>query len=352
MKKLPVSKIDILKILTVLTIFSVLSIGAYALSIKDLTIAIDDEEEEIATHSRTVEELLQEKEISLDQDAYINVSLDTKIEDNMNIIIKTAKPYILAIGDRESKIKSVFEKVEDILKDEDIQLGEKDYTKPGLKEEVAANTRIEIYKVNEVIEEIEESIPHQTLVKQNGNMEIGQEKTSQKGQDGLKSIKINKRYENDKLIEESIIDEKIVKEPVPTIIEKGTKKPASKVAKKKEVLTSSRSGRNFRYRKAITMTATAYDLSYESTGKRPGDKYYGITASGTRARVGAVAVDPKVIPLGTKLYVELPNGKDYGYCVAEDTGGAIKGNKIDLFFNSASEVRNFGRRQVKVYILD
>ncbi len=72
------------------------------------------------------------------------------------------------------------------------------------------------------------------------------------------------------------------------------------------------------------MTATAYDLSYESCGKRPGDKYYGITASGTKARVGAVAVDPRVIPLGTKLYVESLDGtKDYGFCTAEDTGGGL-----------------------------
>ncbi|HCO18721.1 MAG TPA: hypothetical protein DIT39_03815, partial [Tissierellales bacterium] len=97
----------------------------------------------------------------------------------------------------------------------------------------------------------------------------------------------------------------------------------------------------------------AYDLSYTSTGKRPGDRYYGITATGTRARPGTVAVDPRVIPLGTKLYIQSLDGtKDYGFAIAEDVGGAIKGEKIDLFFNSATDVRYFGRRDVKVYILD
>ncbi len=100
------------------------------------------------------------------------------------------------------------------------------------------------------------------------------------------------------------------------------------------------------------MTATAYDLSFQSTGKRPGDRYYGITASGTKARPGVVAVDPRVIPLGTRLYVQSLDGtKDYGFAIAEDKGGAIKGNKIDLFFETANEVRRFGRRKVKVYIL-
>ena len=137
-----------------------------------------------------------------------------------------------------------------------------------------------------------------------------------------------------------IIDEG-VKEAVPEIVERGTR----------NVKTSSRG--SFRYSKVMTMTATAYDLSYESTGKRPGDRWYGITASGTKVRPGVVAVDPNVIPLGTKLYVESLDGTpDYGFCVAEDTGGAIKGNKIDLFFETAEEVRRFGRRKVRVYILD
>ena len=102
----------------------------------------------------------------------------------------------------------------------------------------------------------------------------------------------------------------------------------------------------------MVMEATAYDLSYQSTGKRPGDKAYGITASGMKAGPGVVAVDPKVIPLGTKLYIEsMDSTKDYGYAVAGDTGGAIKGNRIDLFFFSSSDVRRFGRRNVRVKVL-
>ena len=89
------------------------------------------------------------------------------------------------------------------------------------------------------------------------------------------------------------------------------------------------------------MKATAYD---PSAGSR--------TASGTRARVGAVAVDPSLIALGSKLYIESTDSwPSYGYAVAEDTGGAIKGNRIDLFFNSNATANKFGRRTVKVYVL-
>jgi len=100
------------------------------------------------------------------------------------------------------------------------------------------------------------------------------------------------------------------------------------------------------YTNVLVMSATAYTADYESTGKNPGDPGFGITYSGMKAQVGVVAVDPSVIPLGTKLYIE-----GYGEAVAGDTGGAIQGNKIDLYFNSEWECTVFGRQQLKVYVL-
>jgi 3D (Asp-Asp-Asp) domain-containing protein len=85
----------------------------------------------------------------------------------------------------------------------------------------------------------------------------------------------------------------------------------------------------------MTMEATAYTW----TGQR--------TASGTWPAVGTAAVDPEVIPLGTRLWIE-----GYGEAVAEDTGGLVKGNIIDLYFPTESECWEFGRRQVEVRILE
>lgn len=335
------NKANALKLLGILTICSSITIGTYMLSAKDVTITIDDEIREVTTYSKTVKDLLEEEKIALSEDDYINVPLDTKLENNMNIIIKIAKSYTLTVGKDKLQVKSIYDTVEDILKENNVELGERDYTKPALHETVEPGDEIQVVKVEEVLDEVEEAIPYQKLVKQNDNMDIGQEKVTQKGQDGLKIIKIRKIYENGELVSEAVVGEEVVKEPVPQIIERGTKR----------VLVSSRG--KFRYKKVLTMIATAYDLSYESTGKRPGDKYYGITASGTKVRPGVVAVDPRVIPLGTKLYVQsLDGSKDYGLCVAEDTGSAIKGNRIDLFFNSREEVMRFGRRKVKVYILE
>ena len=95
--------------------------------------------------------------------------------------------------------------------------------------------------------------------------------------------------------------------------------------------------------KTLTMTATAYTASCEGCS--------GVTANGTDLRANpnakVIAVDPSIIPLGTKVWVE-----GYGEAIAADTGGAIKGNKIDLFMASQSDAVNWGRKTVQVKILD
>lgn len=91
--------------------------------------------------------------------------------------------------------------------------------------------------------------------------------------------------------------------------------------------------------------ATAYTDDVQSQGK-----WVGQTASGMKPQVGVVAVDPKVIPLGTKLYIEGYNNNDI--CIAGDTGGAIKGNRLDLFFDTREEALKFGRQKVKIILVE
>jgi 3D (Asp-Asp-Asp) domain-containing protein len=86
------------------------------------------------------------------------------------------------------------------------------------------------------------------------------------------------------------------------------------------------------------MVATAYTANCDGCS--------GVTASGQHAGHGIVAVDPRVIPLGSHLYIP-----GYGHAVAGDTGGAIRGNRVDLGFNSDADAMQFGRRPVTVYVL-
>ena len=147
--------------------------------------------------------------------------------------------------------------------------------------------------------------------------------------------------EDGREISRELLKEIVLQDPVKMILEYGT------------VLNHKTSrGDTLRYSKEMDMRATAYTSSFEETGKAPGHPLFGITATGIKAKKGVIAVDPRVIPLGTRVYIEIP-GKtpDYGYAVAADVGGGIKGNRVDLYYESKADAMNFGRRNVKVYIL-
>lgn len=133
---------------------------------------------------------------------------------------------------------------------------------------------------------------------------------------------------NGKPVAKKLIKEERI-EPTPTLFLMG-----------KAGYASSRSsfGRN----RVLVMEATAYDPSPATIG--PGAT--GRTAMGLRATYGHVAVDPRVIKMGTKVFVE-----GYGFAIASDKGSAIKGNKIDLCFDSRATALAFGRKKVKVHVL-
>lgn len=219
---------------------------------------------------------------------------------------------------------------------------EEDITFPSL-DEMPQNGVITLFRMKEeIVDEIVKK-DFAIIYKESKNPKLKSEVTIQQGQPGEKKVTLKKKTVNGVTKASVVIKEEVLKEAVPHIIETPMK---SFEVNNSEVLTRGDS------RKYI-MNATAYEAGPRSTGKRPGDRGYGITASGTRARRGTVAVDPRVIPLGTKLYIKslTPGIADYGYAIAEDTGGAIKGMKIDLFMNTVSECFQFGRRSVEVYVL-
>lgn len=100
------------------------------------------------------------------------------------------------------------------------------------------------------------------------------------------------------------------------------------------------------YKQVLDITATAY-----APGAHDNDQWGDKTFLGTQIRPGVVAVDPDVIPLGSKLYIKYPDGKGE-YAVAEDTGGAIKGNRIDIAKTSVEKAQDFGMKDVKVFVVE
>lgn len=100
-----------------------------------------------------------------------------------------------------------------------------------------------------------------------------------------------------------------------------------------------------RYKQAHNIVATAYAPGFEDNGK-----WGNLTHIGTQVRPGIIAVDPRVIPLGSRVYIEFPDGQGM-YAVAEDTGGAIKGNRIDIAFQTRDQAKDFGIQNTKVFVL-
>ncbi len=193
---------------------------------------------------------------------------------------------------------------------------------------------------DEEVSVTEEEIPFETAYVGSDSLYVGEEVTTQEGVNGVKKITTTNKIVDGKVTDVSISEE-IVSEPVNEIVKIGTKeKPAVEEA---PVLGQTPTGLN--YSRVLTIDATAYCPCSKCCGKWSN----GVTATGLRAGYGVAAVDPRVIPLGTKLYVE-----GYGYCVAGDTGGAIKGNRIDLCYesHSAALASGFGHKATKVYVLN
>lgn len=115
-----------------------------------------------------------------------------------------------------------------------------------------------------------------------------------------------------------------------------------------DILSRDTGGLNSRADYRGTFTVTAYTAGPESTGKRPGDPAYGITASGAEVEEGrTIAADWKVLPPGTRVYIE-----DVGERVVEDKGGAIKGQKIDLYIADLDEALEWGRQEKALYVIE
>lgn len=385
------------KLLILMGLVLSLTLGVYLYAGKEIQLDIDGEVTEIVSYSKTVGTLLEKKGIQVQDGAYISHPLDTELKNGLSVQVINPVEYTINEKFDTRTVESASAKVEDILDIAGVELDARDYTEPDIDVELEANETVNIFRVKEetVVEEFD--IDFEKWEENTNSLLKGEEKVKQEGEKGIEEVSIKKRYINGELVKEEIVKEEVIKEAKDHIVLVGIKKESKEKPKKnspKKTTTISRvrpnpnkksNNKKSSYQPSlkrpeilgsssrptssspskpaskpklasisenVVMEATAYDLSYQSTGKRPGDRGYGITASGMKAGPGVVAVDPKVIPLGTKLYIEsMDSTKDYGYAVAGDTGGAIKGNRIDLFFHSAGDVRQFGRRNVRVKIL-
>lgn len=316
-------------IMIVLALVSVLTMGFSTALGNDVELNINGKTKTVFTYEKTVGDFLEKEGIVLKNKDLVSPSLDKVIDKDMKIVISSPKSYHIKDGKKTIIAEASGYTVADVLDNLDIKLNKLDRVSLPLDEIAKEGMEIKIDRV--VVENLENKIeiPFETESRENKDMFEGEKKVITKGEVGQKTENLKNTYVNGVLETTEVLKSEITKDPVKEVVEVGTKKG-----------TQAPNGKNAK--RVIVMQATAYDPTAGSK-----------TAMGTRARVGAVAVDPKVIPLGSKLYIESMDGfASYGYATAEDTGGAIKGNRIDLFYNSNAEANRFGRRNVKVYVLD
>lgn len=272
-----------------------------------------------------------------------------------------------AVIRRDGETKTIETRKETIT-----QLLERAECLPGPMEMVAVDLSgdaVELTITSELTyyDRVTEAQSYETIRQETDDLPLGEERVVQKGVNGVRTSIYEVVWYDGELISRQFVEE-TDGTAVDEIIEVGTAVPEPEVEEEPEetapavtaamptnsaisnvkknadgsgVLTL-RSGETLAFSSVKTMNATAYTIGYDGVGDR--------TATGTSVRVGTVAVDPSVIPLGTRMYIVASDGSVvYGTAVAADTG--VRGNHIDLYYDSYQQCIRFGRRTCSVYFL-
>lgn len=290
----------------------------------EIRIFSDGKQTQLIIRGGTVADAFKKARIALGEKDIVVPSLETKITGDISIkVTRMLRVSLTADGNTEEHWV-LPGTVGQTLQKLNISLNSGDKVMPDSTKMLKSGDEIEVIRFSSRYIKQSIKLPFKTEHRDDNSMERGVTSVVQQGRDGLfqKTIKISLR--NGKEVSREIVGEKVLRQPVNKILAVGTVR--TKVISR---------GGNIRFSKALRMSASAYS----HTGRN--------TASGVYPHKGAVAVDPDVIPIGTRLYIE-----GYGYAKALDIGSAIQGNRIDLFFETESQALRWGRRPVKVYVLE
>lgn len=262
-------------------------------------------------------------------------------------------------------------KVQEILEDNNIIVENNEKVTPNVNEEITSNKTIkitdkskqevEVAKVSEsgiettlesildaysqITEKIvveEEAIPYETITKDvSDGSENTKNKVLQEGVEGKKKVTYKIKYQNDIEIEKNKISEEILQEPVNKIVQVRTKTVSSRSSTSTRGTSDSGQTSNAQSGSSVKIYKVT---AYCACSKCCGSHANGYTASGTRASAGRTVAAPSNLAYGTKLNI---NGKTY---VVEDRGGAIQGNRIDVYVNSHSEALAWGVKYLPVEV--
>ncbi len=285
----------------------------------------------------TVADALEKSGIEMDGADTTDIDENTLLTENMKINILRGYAVELIVGGVSTRVDFASGTVRDLLLDANITLGEYDVVKPGLSKKVKRGDTVVVKRVTYETREEEEPIPYGTQTKQSSVLKAGEKRIARHGRDGSMTITYKDKVVDGEVVSSEKIEEQVHSKAVDEVVVEGTRMSTRNVGR----INSASAPTN--YLKTFHGPATAYTAK---AGAR--------TASGAVAKRGLVAVDPKQIPYGSKLYIVADDGSVYGYCIAADTGGFVtngSGTLVDLYMDSHGECVQWGKRNVTIYVI-
>lgn len=292
---------------------AVLEIGSFV----TVTIADGERRQTLRTAARTVGQVLQEAGIAIYAADGVQPALGSWVSDGLAITVRRSMPLTIQVDGRVIQTRSHHTNARDVLAEVGVGLVGMDTVRPGPEVTLKPGDVIEVVRVTEDFRMQDTPIPYETQFQPTDQLEIDNRALLQSGAPGILRQRIRVRYENGVPVSETPDAQWVAQEPIPEIVGYGTQIVIRAVETPEGYLE---------YWRVVRMRVTAYTAA--SSGKPPEHPAYGITASGLQAGTGIVAVDPRVVPFRTWVYVP-----GYGAAYAGDTGGGVKGRWIDLGYH-------------------
>jgi resuscitation-promoting factor RpfB len=287
------------------------------------------------TTASTVGEAVRQAGMTLYLADTVQPDLGTPAQAGQVVTIDRAVPLTIEADGRHLHTRTHSKTAADALAEAGIALEGQDYSVPVPSASLKPDITIRVVRVAETFRIEQEPVPFEIQWMPDPEMEIDNQDLKQAGENGVLQKRIRVRYEDGLEVSRRLEDSGIIRPPKTKVITYGTKIV---------IRTMETPDGPVEYWRKLRMLATSYSASTAGTPKTA--KYYGRTALGWVMRFGIVAVDPRVVKLGSRVYV-------FGYGVGDagDTGGAIKGKRIDLGYDDDDPRVWTWHRWTDVYLL-
>lgn len=299
----------------------------YAYLRKDISVTVAGQTAHRTTFRWTVAQALAEAGVSLSSTDEVSPPPGARLIEGMRVVVRAAVPVTLLADGRRVVLESAAATVGDLLGRRGIAVDEPDRVEPDPDTPLASGMTVRVVRIEHRVVTEQQQIPYHVHASADPTAPRGLLRVIHSGRSGLKERLYQITLADGVVVSKALVGERLVRTSLDRVISVGT-------------LAQFAAQGPFAGREFHDMVATAYSpfccLGVDD-----------ITSTGMKAGYGIVAVDPTVIPLRSRLYVE-----GYGYAIAGDVGGRIKGLRIDLGFDSKREALRYGVRRVRVYILD